>query len=135
MSSDNYTNKVWGYELLLHNAEFCVKRMGIDQGAECSIHLHAIKKEMFIVIKGAIRVELWNPVTALSGNEAIDLGKPDKVLVLEDKFSGAAVIYIDNLVPHRFIGLEKHNEFIEASTHDDPDDSFRFTKSRNPDNR
>lgn len=138
--SSKFTDKEWGYERLLHNAEFCVKIMGLDQGSQCSVHFHANKKEMFIVTKGVIRVELWNKLETESTETCsgvINLGKPDKILILDSAYSGggAATVYIDNFVPHRFIGLGKLNEFLEASTHDNPNDSYRFTSSRKPDNR
>jgi uncharacterized RmlC-like cupin family protein len=145
----NHTDKVWGYEELLHNKEFCTKVMGLDRGAECSVHCHATKKEMFIVVKGAIRVELWPSLWGEHGclfqvgidvynadAYSLDLLHPEKILVLEAAYSpSGASVYIDNYVPHRFIGLDNANTFIEASTHDDSTDSFRFTRSRRPDNR
>ena len=144
MSSD-FVQKVWGYEWPLHNAEFCMKVMGLDQGSQCSIHCHKIKKEMFLVTEGAIRVELWEKLPTDTEFKAgtiilpegcdINLAHPDKILILDERYSAAASVYVDNFVLHRFIGLGKLNEFIEASTHDDPVDSYRFTKSRKPDNR
>jgi uncharacterized RmlC-like cupin family protein len=137
MSSDLVIKK-WGWERILHNAEFCAKVMGLDQGFQCSVHFHAVKKEMFIVTKGAIRVELWDrlcPETTECCPGIIDCAHPDKILILDYAYSAGANIYIDNFVPHRFIGLGKQNEFIETSTHDDPEDSYRFNSSRKPDNR
>jgi D-lyxose ketol-isomerase len=138
-----FIRKVWGSEEIWHNEDFCVKEMKLEQCAECSIHFHAIKKEMFIAICGAIRIELWDqlPVAmqfAKSGvmlpakKCGIDLAKPDKVILL-GSYPKTQFIYIDNYVPHRFIGLSEINVFIEASTYDDPHDSYRFTQSRKAD--
>jgi hypothetical protein len=156
--SFDITPKVWGYERLLHNDKFCVKIMTLDRGAQCSVHFHAMKKEMFIVTKGAILIELWDKIETESVETCpgiIDLCKPDKMLVITEQepqhlfeyynniswpYQHQIVkpahehLYIDNYVPHRFIGLDYVNVFIEASTHDDPNDSYRFNTSRKPDN-
>jgi D-lyxose ketol-isomerase len=145
MPETKHVDKVWGYESHLRNKEFCVKRMGVDQGAQCSVHFHHVKKEMFIVTKGVIMIELWEELVCPPGlrdeegllvpeAHGVDLTKPDQILVLDEKY-GTAAVYINHLVPHRFTGLGQLNVFIEASTHDDPADSYRFTKSRSPDNR
>ena len=158
MSSD-ITQKVWGSERLLRNEEFCAKVMTLNQGAQCSIHFHKIKKEMFIVTKGKILVELWNqfPMGKIFADDGvlrspeecgIDLSKPDKILILGDTMPlrvfrrGIEMyprpynyVFIDNYVPHRFTGLDAENLFIETSTKDYADDSYRFISSRKPDNR
>ena len=140
---DNFTNKLWGYERLWHNEDFCVKEMSIDQGASCSCHIHALKQEAFFVIKGAIRLELWDKLDSVDfvqgadlfapSDYGISLAHPTQILVVSAIFN--PFIYIDNFVPHRFTGLDNNNTFLESSTHDDPSDSYRFILSRKPDNR
>lgn len=153
MSSD-ITRKEWGSERLLHNAEFCAKVMTLERGARCSIHFHALKKEMFIVTKGAILIELWPQLSpedfAIDDKirPGLDLSNPAKMLVLTNQMPqqigryGIEIagqphesVYIDNNVPHRFIGLGDYNVFIEASTHDKAEDSYRLINSRSPDIR
>jgi hypothetical protein len=144
--SFDFTEKVWGYELPRHNEDFCAKEMGLDQGSECSVHVHVIKKEIFIVTKGVIRLEIWDPLTTFDPGKItekgllcpkfhkIDLSRPTHVRILDSECIDHAY-YIHHYVPHRFIGLGALNEFVEASTYDDPNDSYRFTTSRKPDNR
>ncbi len=50
--------KAWGKEIWLCNEkEYCAKWLLISPGKQCSLHLHPIKKETFVVIKGEVRLE------------------------------------------------------------------------------
>src|ERR1700720_25578 len=52
-------DKLWGYEVwLVNNEKYCAKVLHVYPGYQCSLHMHPIKKETFIVRKGAVELEL-----------------------------------------------------------------------------
>lgn len=53
--------KVWGGELILHNAEYCGKILQVKLGCASSMHRHLEKAETLMVIVGLIRMEIDGP--------------------------------------------------------------------------
>lgn len=50
--------KVWGTEYwVVNNEDYCFKILKINPGFQCSMHLHRIKTEDFIVFDGTIKLE------------------------------------------------------------------------------
>ena len=95
--------KVWGEEHWIVNREYCGKKMVLNKGFRCSMHLHKNKDEVFYVTKGRVFLEL---------------GDGERVMVPGDHH------HVPPGVEHRFWGLED-SEIIEFSTHHEDDDSYR----------
>lgn len=52
-------DKVWGQEIwLVNNERYCAKLLHINAGWQCSLHMHPVKKETFIVLDGGIGLQL-----------------------------------------------------------------------------
>jgi mannose-6-phosphate isomerase-like protein (cupin superfamily) len=110
--------KVWGQELIICREPHAAKIMILEPGAQVSLHWHRNKSETFILIQGELIIEgiLQSGATRLTR--------------LVDKFS--SVTLAPN-VPHTFYCDSTQTEptiFIEASTEDHPDDSYRIYPSR-----
>jgi mannose-6-phosphate isomerase-like protein (cupin superfamily) len=110
-------SKVWGTERTIHNAAgYCVKQMELKPDHVCSVHMHMNKDEVFTVTFGDVFVWI--------GMEA------DRIFDVKNMHhlgSGDSV-RIPPTVWHSF-GCVKSAGFIESSTTDHPDDSYRATKS------
>ena len=96
---------------------YATKVMKLIPKYSVSMHFHGEKCETFILIDGELIVELMNP-------------KGDKSIIkLSEPFSS---ITLKPLTPHTFYtpdDQKKPTIFIESSTRDRLDDSYRFTKS------
>jgi mannose-6-phosphate isomerase-like protein (cupin superfamily) len=108
-------SKFWGFEEIIVNNKknnYCGKRLTVLQGKSCSFHYHEIKIETFFVIEGCIHL--------IRGK----INDPEKI----DSFYlvPGQQITIERRSPHSFTGVEPVNRFLEFSTHDDPDDSYRL---------
>jgi len=65
--------KAWGQEVwLVNNERYCAKILHINPGFQCSLHMHPVKKETFIVLDGGMMLEV--------GRLANDSGTSDKEL-------------------------------------------------------
>src|SRR5689334_3155765 len=52
-------DKVWGQEVwLVNNERYCAKLLHVNAGWQCSLHMHPIKKETFIVLDGGVCLEV-----------------------------------------------------------------------------
>lgn len=117
--------KIWGREDILVNdseANYCCKRMTVRPGYRCSIHMHAIKDETFLVTKGWLHVATW-PVGAdpmVSEPTKKTLRPGDKIRILP----GQAHTFWSHV----------ESEFLEVSTSDSSADSIRMDSSRAIDN-
>ena len=101
--------KLWGYEKWLENNEkYCSKILVLNKGFQCSLHYHKIKDEMFIVLRGHVRLEIG-----------------DKVLHMKE----GHYVRLEPGTVHRFRGIED-SEILEVSTHHMEDDSYRLEESR-----
>lgn len=112
------TEKVWGTEELVHNKDHCVKIMKLKSGYEVSNHLHFEKQESFILISGVLIIE------------SIDQSGILTKTILSNPLESFT---LDSGVPHTFYtpdGQVEETVFVEASTHDRSDDSYRIRPSR-----
>ena len=109
IDSVNVVPKVWGYEKWLENNDrYCCKLLSVNKGYQCSLHYHEKKDEMFLVLKGHVRLEV--------GDETLHM--------LPGQFAR-----ISPGTRHRFTGVED-SEIMEVSTHHDEADSYRIEESR-----
>ena len=100
--------KKWGYEKWLENNEkYCCKLLVLNKGYQCSMHYHKSKDEMFLIIKGHVRLELDKKVLHMLPGHYVRL------------WPGAK---------HRFTGM-KDSEILEVSTHHEEEDSYREEES------
>lgn len=108
--------KLWGYEKHLVNTQlYCGKILvALPNGMACSIHYHKKKTETFHVLKGRLHLQLFT----------ID-GKLTEQSVL----NGGDSLTLAPLTPHRFWATDEICEFLEVSTQDMPDDSYRIVDS------
>jgi mannose-6-phosphate isomerase-like protein (cupin superfamily) len=105
--------KVWGEENIYWNTTYCFKELILNPLFICSYHKHILKDECFRIDAES------NPIyMRMEGFEFI-LDPTD-------------FIHIPPGYRHEFAQLGTHGNgvFIEISSHDDPYDSYRETKSR-----
>jgi mannose-6-phosphate isomerase-like protein (cupin superfamily) len=110
--------KKWGNERILVNKDYASKAMTLYPNMQVSLHFHAEKSESFILLEGQLIVETVNLAT----------GEKTRTL-LQNKLD---CISIEKMVPHTFYcpeGQEENTVFIEVSTTDYINDSFRLTQS------
>lgn len=98
--------KAWGREVILVNNElYCAKYLFVAPGWQCSLHRHLLKDETFLVLDGAIRLEV--------GNDRHFLFRNDRYRIHRGTW-------------HRFANLESTDTCIlEVSTHHDDADVER----------
>jgi quercetin dioxygenase-like cupin family protein len=96
-------DKLWGHEEILANDAFCFKRLVVNKGWRVSYHHHKLKDELFYLESGSITLTI-NGVTQ-------QLAPRQWRRVLPGNW-------------HSFTALED-SVILEASTHDDPADSYR----------
>lgn len=111
-------SKVWGSEEIIFNKSHCVKKMTLKPKYQVSMHWHSCKEETFILISGKLIIETINTKT----------GKID-VTMLTDTLESFT---LGTNVPHTFYcPTNQHTDtvFIEASTTDSKDDSYRIFPS------
>jgi D-lyxose ketol-isomerase len=108
--------KLWGYEKHLVNSElYCGKILvALPNGMACSIHYHKKKTETFHILKGRLHLQLFT----IEGK-----------LVTERDLMAGDSLTLPPLTPHRFWAAEEVCEFLEVSTHDAPEDSYRLVDS------
>lgn len=110
--------KAWGEEEHIHNVNHCVKIMKLKPNHQVSMHWHSSKEETFILVSGCLTVESINQL----GEKSITkLTEPLESFTLCKK------------TPHTFYcpdGQEEETVFIEASTTDNPYDSYRVEPSK-----
>ncbi len=51
-------NKLWGTEEWIVNDSYCMKRLTLSPGYQCSLHFHPIKDETFYVVAGTVMLSL-----------------------------------------------------------------------------
>ncbi len=122
--------KKWGYErVVVNDPEGYTGKILVvaPNGMACSIHYHRVKTETFHVTKGTLYAAIYEPLPTL------DKRKPDikhfraepHLITLQTGRS----LRLPTWYPHRFWTKDEIAEFIEFSTIDNPDDSFRFVES------
>jgi mannose-6-phosphate isomerase-like protein (cupin superfamily) len=117
--------KVWGKEFILPIAEHTVKYMYMHPNAECSLHFHRDKAEVFTLIQGKLEVTFFDST-----------GKKHTT-ILENILDS---LILPPCTPHTFKAVSKEPAiFVESSTLDDPSDSYRLSRSKineeDPNNR
>ena len=114
--------KAWGSEFHLHNDnKYCAKAMVVVPGGKCSVHFHKKKTETFILAEGKLIVEIVDMHT----------GEACKYYL---KVPGDSIT-IHPETPHTFYvpeGQLTPSWFVESSTQDFDDDSYRLTQSTGP---
>jgi uncharacterized RmlC-like cupin family protein len=108
--SPECTSKDWGYELLFHNGEYCMKVLQLHPHATCRRHLHIEKEESFYVAEGSVFVDF----------EDGRRGKFRKHLVKGDCF------HVPPGMPHSLSTQQYSATIVEASTHHKDSDSIRI---------
>ena len=71
-------DKGWGTEIIIHdNERYCVKKLDIQKGGQCSLHFHKKKEESFLVLEGELQMTMVkNSVTNqinLTAGQSIDI--------------------------------------------------------------
>jgi mannose-6-phosphate isomerase len=108
--------KLWGYEKHLVNTQlYCGKILvAVPNGMACSIHYHKLKTETFHILNGRLHLQLFTL---------------DGTLVQEKELSPGDTLTLIPLTPHRFWATDEVCEFLEVSTHDAAEDSYRLVDS------
>lgn len=106
--------KSWGYELILHNGDYCCKKLVYTKHIASSMHYHEKKHETFVVGAGSFMIETAD--TQKGRTTRSRLYVPGDFMILPP---GAT---------HRVRCIEL-GFLIEASTHDDPLDCVRLEAS------
>jgi mannose-6-phosphate isomerase-like protein (cupin superfamily) len=108
--------KVWGTEFIIGRKPYATKVMTLEPGQQCSLHWHNWKRETFILISGQMTIEI------------LDRTSKKSVIKLTEPFSS---ITLEPNTPHTFYVPDGHGPavFIESSTEDYPDDSYRLFPS------
>ena len=106
-------DKAWGYELHIHNSDgYCSKILHFNEGSMFSMHFHIEKHETWYVAKGRLALKYINTKNA-------DV----EMMVLEQ----GDVFVVPQGQPHQ-LHAHEDTDIFEASTPDDPDDSYRVLK-------
>jgi mannose-6-phosphate isomerase-like protein (cupin superfamily) len=109
--------KVWGTERIICREPHACKIMTLFPGQQVSLHWHANKVETFILTEGHLTVELVNQN---GQRNTMRLTKPYSSITIKQN------------TPHTFYcpdGQEGNTVFVEASTTDYPNDSYRIYPS------
>lgn len=105
-------DKLWGREEWLvndDNANYCVKRMTLREGFQCSLHYHNVKDETFYVTSGVVMLNVDGIMHRMESGDYYRI-KPGSI--------------------HRFHSTGGPAEFIECSTFHSDSDVVRLEDSR-----
>lgn len=120
--------KNWGKEIILINSEkYCSKILHLEKDRKCSIHYHREKDEIFHFVDGYVLIELWynlHKIINPEQNPEEFEKKPSEKM----KFWPGSTLHIPPWTAHRFTGIE-NSTFIEVSTQDKKEDSYRIVPS------
>ena len=103
--------KLWGTELWHHNdAQYCMKTLLLQHGAQSSLHYHKVKRETFLVTYGVVEIQrdadgVWH------------------------RLEPGDSITIHPGVAHRFRAATTVARVVEASTMHDDADVYRIEES------
>ena len=114
---DFTVEKEWGTEIVICHKPYACKIMTLFPDKQVSLHWHVEKSETFILIEGHLTIEL------------IDKSGKQITICLTKPYSS---ISIEKNIPHTFYcpdGQEENTVFIESSTTDSSDDSYRIFPS------
>lgn len=109
--------KLWGYErVIVNHALYCGKILTvIPNGTACSLHYHIKKHETFHVLRGELLIQTCGR----------DKQFAPQSLVLHP----GSTLVLPPWTAHRFWAEKEVCDFLEISTHDEPEDSIRLIKS------
>jgi D-lyxose ketol-isomerase len=113
--------KNWGTEYIICRKPHAAKIMTLIPGAKCSNHMHWKKSESFVLIQGTLIVETTCLLT----------GKTTTI-TMRNQFDS---ITLQPNTPHTFYCPKDQTYdtvFIEASTEDSINDSYRLSQSSGP---
>lgn len=111
--------KRWGKEdIFVNNELYCGKFLHFKRFYPCSLHMHREKTETFYVLKGRFQIDLVD--MAEESCETIYLNQ-------------GHTLDIKPYLYHRIMGIEDDNVLLEVSTHDEPEDSYRFNDQEDVD--
>jgi len=129
-----HVDKKWGYETQFVNNElYCGKRLTVlPNGFACSIHYHLKKRETFFIERGALFLEIFRPLAGLDSK--LVLGQPITLADFQPRpnfrfMKVGEKCTLHPYIAHRFWTKSEVCEFLEFSTHDNPDDSIRLVES------
>lgn len=89
----------WGYQLrFVNNEKYCAKFLVLTNGVHGSYHLHPVKDETFIVLKGEVFLKFGESVGLLKVGDHVRL---------------------ESGVPHEMWAKVIPSVVLEVSTHDD----------------
>lgn len=109
-------NKAWGEERIITNQrEYCGKILVVNRGAGSSVHVHRRKKETFYCLQGDVVLRLWGVVE----------GEEYQRVRLNPQ---CHPVTVNSGTWHQFHAL-LDSRLLEVSTHDDPADTERRTRS------
>lgn len=122
-AAPEHVTKLWGYETIFtNNYLYCGKILTcLPNGNACSIHYHKRKTETFHVLRGKLQLEVYYQYGDLVSYEV-------KLNMKLELLPGQSVT-IPPFVPHRFWTRDEVAEFIEVSTTDYLDDSYRLVQA------
>lgn len=105
--------KTWGREEIIHNGDYCCKKLIYDKAVASSLHYHRTKHETFVVATGAFRIEC---------------NCPGSIATYSLPYGPGDFIVLPPGIRHRVHCLEP-GFIVEASTHDHPYDCIRVEPS------
>ena len=105
--------KLWGYELWIHNDEdYCGKLLVFEKAmANFSMHYHLKKKETWYIQQGSFQFNWIDVEDGLHDSRILKEG--DSVLIERGQ-------------PHQLISLEENSIVFEVSTEHFDEDSYRI---------
>lgn len=112
-------NKLWGHEqIIVNNGMYCGKILTVEpNGYSCSIHFHKSKTETFHILEGELYLQIgrYDPQTM-------------EYHLTPMKMEAGTHLTVHPFIAHRF-WAKQCTKFIEFSTPDAPEDSYRIIKS------
>lgn len=106
--------KVWGRELwIANNPDYCGKILEFNNGANFSMHFHAIKKETWYVLEGEFLLEYYDYQTAVRKHTALFPGD---------------VVHVEPNTLHKLSAVTE-GRILEVSTQHFENDSYRIEPS------
>lgn len=140
--------KKWGQERHHTNDAYCLKDMIVSRGCRCSIHHHKIKDETFIVTGGVPLFVSFGPDPGFAAMQHDVLFPGESIRIKPNVWHTFAALDISRLntpaaaivaatrkdkTPIQYTDLvemcQGSARFIESSTHDSPEDSYRYDES------
>ena len=114
-----FVEKVWGSEQWLRNDDkYCMKILTLNPGYQSSLHMHKVKVETFLVVSGAVKLEV------IKGYRIGHDSREVKILRPMDHYT------LTPYTPHRFTSIDGPAVIVEASTKHEDSDVFRLEESK-----